>query len=283
MTAKVLSSGATNYLDSWKDAKDPSDPVLRTCDEDGTHHYSQLKKLALSGKQYIHAVNTPFEPTAAMRLGTIVHHIVLGARVDRALAVYPGKTRTGKAWEAFEAANAGAELVTASEWSHAEEVAASVMADPVARTYLDGARYEVPLAWEDSGLKFSTSGIDIISAGMIGDLKTSGTVEPVAMTRQVRRMHYAEQLVFYRRGCVANGIDASKGLFLLCVEVKAPFEVVAFELSERRIDQAERTVSLWIEKLKVFTESKQWPGYTQSPIVLDVEPWEVDDEDGDDE
>jgi hypothetical protein len=153
------------------------------------------------------------------------------------------------------------------------------MADPLARQYLDGARKEVALAWEDGGLKFSTSGIDIVPDGMIGDLKTSATVEPEAMKRQVRRMHYAEQLVFYRRGAVANGWDVSKALFVLCVEVKPPFEVVPFELSERRIEQAEKTVSLWIEKLRIFTESKQWPGYTQSPIVLDLEPWERDDED----
>jgi hypothetical protein len=49
-----------NFLPSCKHATDPSDaPALRTCDEDGTHHWSQIKKIGDSGKQYLHAVNTP--------------------------------------------------------------------------------------------------------------------------------------------------------------------------------------------------------------------------------
>lgn len=266
------------FLPSWKDATDPP-PPFRTCDEDGTHHFSHVKKLALSGKQYIHAVNTPFAPTPAMLLGTAVHAIVLGERPGAPVAVYPGKTRSGKAWDEFEAAHTGSDIVTATEWSRAEVIAAAVMADPLATRYLDGAKKEVPLTWEDGGIKCSTSGIDIMPESMIGDLKTSATVEPDAMRRQIRRMHYAEQLVFYRRGCTANGIDVSKGLFLLCVEVKAPYEVVPFELSERRIDVAERTVSAWMERLKVYRDSNQWPGYTQSPITLDVEAWEVSEDD----
>ena len=256
---------------------------FRTCDEDGTHHFSQIKKLALSGKQYIHAVNTEFTPTAAMLLGTAVHAIVLGERPGKPVVVYPGKTRQGKAWEEFALEHRGRDVVTAAEWTRAEEVANAVMADPLARAYLDGARKEVPLSWEDGGVKCSTSGIDIMPEGMIGDLKTTTTVEPDAMRRQIRRMHYAEQLVFYKRGCVANGIDVSKGLFLLCAEVKPPFEVVPFELTERRIELAEKTVSLWMEKLRTYRDANQWPGYTQSPIPLDVEAWEVDEEDVDDE
>lgn len=253
---------------------------VRTCDVDGTHHWSHVKKLALSGKQYLHAVNTPFEPTPAMLLGTAVHAIVLGQRPNKPVVVYPGKTRSGKAWEEFESsAHPDAEIVTASEWTKAESVAAAVMSDPLARHYLDGARYEVPIAWEELGLKFSSSGIDILPDGRLGDLKTTSTVEPEATKRQIRRMHYAEQIVFYRRGCRANGIDTSKGLFLLCVETRAPYEVVPFELSERRIEMAERTISLWLEKLRAFTAAKQWPGYTQTPIMLDIEAWEEGEED----
>jgi len=262
------------------EAEPVSAPLFRTCDEDGTHHFGHIKALALSGKQYIHRVNTPFEATAAMRLGTCVHQLVLGARPGKDVVVYPGKTRQGKTWEAFEAEHAGTDtIVTANEWSRAEEIAAAVMSDPLARPYLDSSRKEVPLAWEENGLKFSTSGVDIVTDGMIGDLKTTATVEPDAVRKQIRRMHYAEQVVFYRRGARLNGIDVSKGLFLLCVETKAPFEVVPFELTEQRIDRCERTVSLWIERLRVYTTCGQWPGYTQAPIPLDIEAWQEDDDD----
>lgn len=254
---------------------------VRTCDPDGTHHFSHLKRLALSGKQYIHAVNTPTTPTPAMLLGTAVHAMVLGGRPERPIARYHGN-RKGAAWKAFKEENPDAEILTAPEWNHAVEISRAVLADPLARARLDGARFEVPLAWEENGIRFSTSGVDILGNGALGDLKTSTTCEPEALQRQAFKMFYHCQLAFYRRGARANGLDVSRGLFLLCVETKGPHEVVDLELSEGLIDLADRTVSLWIEKLRIYRESNRWPGYAQSPIPWDVPGWmRDDDEEGD--
>lgn len=254
---------------------------VRTCDPDGTHHFSHLKRLALSGKQYLHAVNNPTTPTSAMLLGTAVHAMVLGGRAERPITRYHGKDRKGAAWKAFKAANPGAEILTAPEWDHALQISRAVLADPVARARLDGARFEVPLAWEEDGIRFSTSGVDILGNGALGDLKTATTTNPEALQRQAFKMFYHCQLAFYRRGARANGIDASKGLFLLCVETKGPFEVVDLELSEGLIDLADRTVSLWIEKLRIYRDANQWPGYAQSPVVWDVPAWMRDDDEED--
>ncbi len=282
MTAKVLSSGETNYLPSWKDAKDPSDPVLRTCDEDGTHHFTHVKRLGDSGVQYLHAVNTKFKPTRAMLIGTAVHYLVLGPRPDKPVLCFPGEERKGNVWKEFASLNSDADILTLPEWAEAEVIAAAVKRDPVARTFLDeGARFEVPLVWEDGGIKCSTSGVDIVLPGMIGDLKTTNTTEIEALQRQCFKMGYHAQLAFYRRGCRANGIDVSKGMFLLCVETRAPHEVVVLELSDEMIDLGERTVALHLEKLRVFTESNQWPGRAQSPVVWTVPAWMRDDEEDD--
>lgn len=254
---------------------------VRTCDPDGTHHFSHLKRLALSGKQYIHAVNSPTTPTSAMLLGTAVHAMVLGGRPERPIARYHGKDRKGGAWAAFKAANPGAEILTAPEWEHAVEISRAVLADPLAQERLDGARFEVPLAWEEDGIRFSTSGVDILGNGALGDLKTATTTNPENLQRQAFKMFYHCQLAFYRRGARANGLDVSRGLFLLCVETKGPFEVVDLELSEGLIDLADRTVSLWIEKLRIYRDANQWPGYAQSSVVWDVPSWMRED-DGED-
>ncbi len=260
----------------------PASP-LRTCDEDGTHHYSQLKRIPDSGVQYLHAVNTPFDPTPAMLLGTAVHAIVLGERPSHPVHVYPGKTRSGKAWEEFAAAHADGDIVTATEWSRAEQIADAVKRDPVARQYLGGARYEVPLTWDEDGIPCSTEGVDIVPACMWGDLKTTATTELEALMRQCFKMSYHVQLAFYRRGLVANGFDVSKGAFLVCVETKAPFEVVCLELSQDLLDLGDRTVSLWLERLKVYRASECWPGRAQTPVVWTVPSWmqHDDEEDGD--
>jgi hypothetical protein len=251
----------------------------RTCNEDGTHSFSHLKRLNLSGRQYIHAVNAENDPTPSMLLGTAVHRLVLGGRPGHRVIRFDGKARKGRMWEAFRDANADAEILTAPEWRHAEQIAEAVIADPLARARLDGASLEVPLAWEEDGIKYSTSGVDILGNSALGDLKTASTTNPEELQRQAFKLLYHCQLAFYRRGARANGIDVSRGLFLLCVETKAPFEVVDLELTEGLVDLADRTVSLWLEKLKNYRESNQWPGYAQSPIAWDVPAWmRADDE-----
>lgn len=253
--------------------------LQRTCNEDGTHSFSHLKKLNLSGRQYIHAVNAENRPTSAMLLGTAVHHLVLGARPGRRVLRFDGKTRQGKSWEAFRAAHDDAEILTASEWAHAEKIAEAVLEDPMARARLTGARFEVPLAWEEDGIKFSTSGVDILGNQALGDLKTATTTNPDDLQRQAFKMLYHCQLAFYRRGAIANGIDVSKGAFLLCVETKAPHEVVDLELTDGLLELGDKTVALWIEKLRSYRDAGQWPGYAQSPIPWDVPGWMREDDD----
>lgn len=283
-----MTTATINYLDSWKNATDPSDaPVLRTLAEDGTLHFSDLKKLALSGRQYLHAVNYPSKPTPPMLLGTCTHLHVLGPRPGaKPVLKYPGKTRQGKAWDEFEAANAGAEILTAPEWERAERIAEAVLADPIARARLEGARLEVPLTWEENGIKCSTSGIDIVRAKAVGDFKTTPTTYPEAWQRHAFKMLYPQQLAWYRRAARANGLDVSEGLFLLGVETKPPYEVVDLELTEGMIDYADRSVSLWLEKLRVMMLScpqprhvTDWPGYAQAPVAWDVPAWLADEDD----
>lgn len=291
MTAKVLSSSAktdgVTYLPSWANATDPDDPILRTHGaDDGSHNFSTLKKLALSGLHYLHACNTPFEPTRAMLIGTAVHQIVLGPRPGgKAVCCYPGDRRQGKVWDEFKAKNHDADILTLPEWEEAEAIAKSVLRHPVAQARLIGSRYEVPMQWEDGGIKCSTSGMDIVrlDGEELADLKTTTSVEPEAWQRQAFKMLYPQQLVFYRRGARANGMPMTRGLYLLGVETRAPFDVVELEMSEGMIDLAEKAVSLWLEKLRVFKESNQWPGYAQSSVPMAVPAWMRDDDDDEDD
>jgi hypothetical protein len=266
---------------------------LRVLDADGSVHFNQLKKLALSPRQYLYAANHEIEPTRAMLIGTIVHLLVLGPRPGaKRIVRFSGPRRQGKVWDEFSAANADAEIVTATEWAEAEAIADAVSADPVARMRLDGARFEVPLTWEDHGFRCSTSGVDIITTRCaLGDLKVTTSTFPAAWERHAFKMLYPQQLAFYRRGATANGIDLSGGLFCLGVESKPPHEIVDLSLSQEMIDFADRSITLWLEKLRVLVEScpsptslADWPGYAQSPVSWELPAWmqgeaEADDED----
>ena len=261
----------------------PASSTLLTCDADGTHHFNQVKKLALSGKQYLHACNNPEPPTRAMLVGTRVHEIVLGPRPGAPRVVRYDGRRAGARWDAFKAANADAEILNEAEWTEAEQIAAAVLADPVARDRLHGARTEVPLRWEeDGGIVCSTTGVDIITTGAaLGDLKTTNTTYPESWQRLAFRMLYPQQMAWYARGARANGLEV-RGLFLLGVDVHAPYEVVDLELTDAMIAFADRTVALWLEKLRVYRESNQWPGFAQSPVPFDVPAWMGGDDEEED-
>lgn len=271
-------------------------PSLRVLAEDGTLHFSHLKKLALSGVQYLHAVNTEIEPTRAMLIGTTVHHMILGARPGaKKLVRFDGAARRGKGWDAFLAAHPRDthEIVSLSEWAEAEAMAASIRRSPIAMRRLEGARFEVPLRWEENGIPCSTSGVDIIPVGGgLGDLKATSSTHPETFKRHAFRMLYPQQLAFYRRGARANGLDVGE-MFILGVESKAPYEVVELRLTPDLADMADRSISLWIEDLRRNMLAipnpetiYDWPGYAQAPVEWDVPPWErggeLDEDEGED-
>lgn len=273
-------------------------PPLRVCEPDGTFRFSHLKKLALSGRQYLAAVNGKDDPNAAMLLGTLVHFLVLGVQREGAkpLVRFKGDARRGKAWDELKAQYTDendeltAEILTAPEWAKGERIAEALMRDPVAKARLDGARREVPLTWEEDGLKLSTSGVDLITLPQdVGDLKTTTTTHPETWTRHAFRMLYPQQVALYMRGARANGIKVTGG-FILGVETREPFEVVDLELSDAMLDFADRTVNLWLSKLRTYLEAcpeprtyAEWPGYAQAPVPFDVPAWmqgDGDDEEG---
>ena len=251
---------------------------------DGTLHFSDLKRIADSGVQYLHGLAHRREPTRAMLVGTGGHHLILGQRPTSKVAFYAGEARRGKEWAAFAAAHEGYDILTEPEWAEAATVAAAVLEDPVAQEYLEGGEYETPLTWDEGGIPCSTTGVDIIQRHhrRLGDLKFTSTTEIEKWKKQAFNFSYHVQLSWYRRACRANGIDVSNGAFLLGADVKPPHEVVVLEMSEELFDLGDRTLTLWLGRLKVYIDSRQFPGRAQSAVVWTVPSW-MQDEDDDDE
>jgi hypothetical protein len=284
-----------NYLPSWQNATDPSDPPPpRTLSADGTLHFHNIKRIAKSGVQYLYFTNTPIKQTSDMLVGSACHMMVLGTRPGaRAIVRYKGNRRSGKEWDAFEEEHAGKEILTAPEWAEAEAMAASLRRSKIAERRLFGARTEVPLRWEENGIPCSTDGVDIFPVGSgLGDLKTSSTTDPELFRKLGERMSYPQQLAWYRRGAIANGMKVGNDLFVLGVERRAPYEVVELYLTEEMLDAAERCLIGWLEKLRNYMQScpkprtvYDWPGYAQAPIAWDPPKWwtEEDDEGFDEE
>jgi len=240
---------------------------------DNTVHFSTIKRIGDSGKQYLEALRSrDGKSSPAQLLGTAVHSMVLGSRPGESIVRYVGR-RAGKEWDAFEAVHAGATILNEAEWAKAEAVAEAVRADPVARDHMVNARFELPLSWDDGGVACSTSGVDIVQPRRIGDLKTAASTHIETFQRQAFNFSYHAQLAWYRRGARANGLDVTQGVFVVAVETCPPYEVVVHELSEDLIDLGDRTVTLWLERFKVYRDSDMWPGRAQCPVVWTVPAW----------
>ena len=98
---------------------------------DGRVHFSELKAMAKSPRHFKLACSEAKKPTRAMTVGAIGDCLVFG---QRAYAVYPGKVRNGKEWDAWQAANPGLIHCIASELEDAKGSSYAVLDDPVAQS-----------------------------------------------------------------------------------------------------------------------------------------------------
>lgn len=235
-------------------------------------HWSQLKLIGRSPAHYKHALSRPFVATAAMRLGTAVHHLLLDG--PHKPVIFDGASRRTKEWAAFSSAQpVGATILLASEMDEARAIADAVLADPVAAPRLEGAR-ELDLAWTAAGRQCAGR-LDILGTDLF-DLKTTADASPERFPWQVRRMDYAAQLAWYYDGAIAAGLPEPRLCGLIAVETSPPYPVVVYELTAEMLDMGRRRSRALLERLLVCEASDEWPGYAQAPIALDVTESEQD-------
>jgi hypothetical protein len=137
----------------------------------------------------------------------------------------------------------------------------------LALSYLIG-RTQVPLRWEMQGVPFSTRGIDVVGDGWITDLKTTQSTEPDRFMYHARNMLWHAQLACYEEACKQNGIDVSKGVFLVGIESKPPNVATVIRLSPEALADGMRCVVAWIEMLKACEANDHWPGYVQCVVDM---------------
>jgi hypothetical protein len=79
------------------------------------------------------------DESSAMDTGTYLHTRLLEPhKVKDEIAVYPGKVRMGKNWEAFRNLHAGKTLIIESQREQGEMMAKAVEASPTSMSYLEG-------------------------------------------------------------------------------------------------------------------------------------------------
>jgi hypothetical protein len=222
------------------------------------------------------------------------------------VAVYDGAVRNGGKWDSFEEANAGKPIVLQKEWDAAYSVlkgdrcdlgcivtddeyeaangaATSVMTDPAAKERLEGEKQRV-IHWDMFGLPWGAGiagvrgGFDILGATWLADLKVTDCTEPIRWSKQARRMLYPQQLAAYRAGArfIGRTIDSAH---LIGVEFRPPYVVTVLDFEPEDLDDAERDVAAWCERIRQCEASGNWPGYVQTSVRIEPKGiWEAADD-----
>jgi PDDEXK-like domain of unknown function (DUF3799) len=233
----------------------------------GPLHFSMLKTIAESPAHFRHACDVPISATAAMRLGTLVHWFLLGG--PHTPIIFQGKARRGPIWDVFERAHRGKEIYTLAEYERAEPIAEAVRNHPLYPEWIEGGDHEIALEWEMGGYQFATRGVDILQrrTDTLVDFKTARSTEPEQLDAQSRRLHYPEQIACYDEACRQNGFEPSRHA-IFAVETRPPYPCTVLVIPPSVLDQARKTVALWLERLRGCVLADFWPGYVQSPVEM---------------
>jgi len=246
-------------------------------------NWSALKHLSRSPAHYLARLLDPGVDTASLKRGRAVHVAVLEPeRFASLYAVWDGR-RSGKDWEAFEAAErlAGREVLTAKEYELAKALAIAVRGDPVAARYVTGVRTEQSIGWTYRRPEFEglagyemacKARLDAVSQLGIVDLKTSRDGSPSAFGREVLRLEYHVQAAWY-----VDGYRAQTGRELpwswVVVEATAPHVVQVYQATEDVLELGRERYRELLDLLHACQRDNHWPGYATSEMPIQLPRW----------
>jgi exodeoxyribonuclease VIII len=241
--------------------------------------YSELRHFKRSPLHARYLALHPDEPTAAMSMGSAIHVAVLEPesfekRYVEAIEVGDKRTPANKArWVAFEQENAGRGILKPSEWEAALRVRESVWSQPWAEELLGGAgANEVSALWMDAEWKIPCKcRIDRLGARVI-DLKSTRDASASAFQRSISNFDYYLQAALYMDGLDTLHPSPREWIWI-AVETVAPYAPALYSPTNEMIDEGRKRYRTALGQWAECTRSGFWPGYSPSPVQIDLPPW----------
>lgn len=235
---------------------------------DAEVRFSHLKAMALSPAHYLSACQDGFEETISMKLGSGTHAMLLG----KPWCVYPGKVRTGKAWEAFELEHAEECILNQREADEAQRMRDSVLRCSEAVMLLDGLHFEMELHWQHELGVACRSTLDGFNWKRVVELKSTRCAHPERFMRDAFFRYYHAQLAWYQDAVDrtdTQGTGHPQEAFIIAVENKKPYAVSCFELTPRLLEQGRAQCRGWLERVIQCERAGVWPAYCESIVKFD--------------
>lgn len=240
-----------------------------------SHLHAVAKSPQAYWSRYINPDRPVVEPTAAMRLGSLVHCAVLEPEElsKRYSRCAPRNTKAGKE-QAADLAARGIEAVTDADWSMAIAMNNAVRTHPIAAELLATGKAEQSFWWNDSLTTLRCKcRPDWLSNTTVVDLKTTTDASPSGFARSVAAYRYHVQAAHYM-----SGLFGVERFIFIAVEKTYPFAVGVYELDDAAMDEGHTLRHRDLHRIHTCRSSARWPGFTDDSITtLSLPRWAFND------
>jgi hypothetical protein len=217
---------------------------------------------------------------AASRRGNVVHRMALGKGADYAVGDYPDyRTNAAKEWRALVEEQGQVPLLK-------KDVAEATQQADLLRAHLNelfcGQEWfsEVAVLWTEQtpwGPVHCRALVDAWCPALVhgADLKSTTDASRENVMKQMERMGYDVQNVWYRRGLqVACGLGPGHVQFsTLFGETKPPHASQSFQLTDMWQTSAWDECQLALRSFAQCVSADRFPGYQRSSRLLAPPPW----------
>lgn len=263
-------------------------------DKRGEVNWSTLKLIQKSPAHYHAALLATVSPDTFPRArGRAAHVAVLEPdRFRTEYAVFTGKQRRGKKWDAFKAANGDKEIIKSDTHALCLALAQGVRANPAAVPYLSGGRSEVTVVWPfvrerlgavEGYTTLCRCRIDFVAnVGALVDFKSTRDASPSGFGREVARYGHHIQAASYRQAFYAATGKLLPYIFV-ATEAEWPHVTAVYRVTPKAFDLGWSTYVELHDRLNACRRDNHWPGYGEGEMDLELPHWlEPDDDENDD-
>jgi exodeoxyribonuclease VIII len=246
---------------------------------------SGIDKLLLCPAEYRAMLDTPAEPTPAMKFGTMFHCRVLQSseyvRSYHVLSADP-RTKDGKA-EKAKAEEDGLTVISMPDFEKASRMLQNLHAHPRIDALLSRlpGDAEVSVYWEQDvdgdkvQAKARMDRLAILPSGEViaVDLKTtSGGLTTEDISRHVAQFRYHRQSAWYVHGLAAQGLAVNAFVFVF-VQTAAPFLCRAVTLDAEAEALGLRECEMAARIFRNCKRDDAWPSYAEDVKEIGLPLW----------
>jgi hypothetical protein len=244
---------------------------------------SKLKEGRKSMKHLRHYVDHGKEPTPGMKMGTHIHTAILEPKRFFAEAlIYGGNltknTKATKGWKEFEAACVASLRVglLPQEMEDLQGVSNAVHSNREAHSLIESMRHEVSMFWHDHLLGSCKCRIDLLNPDRAAfcDLKSTGSIEPHAMTSTQYKMGTHIQMGWCRWGLQEITGRRISSALIIAIEQKPPYDVAVYDMTTAFLDKGMEEAKEIAQRYRIAQSTSNYPGIAGGErLLLDLPGW----------